>query len=155
MTINPLTIAAFDFVARTGDADALADADPAVIFTTGGCALYAAALLKANPGWGVIAAGQPDCLEWDKHPDDRTCSQYGFGLCDCKTAHFYALSPEGWLYDVNGEHDPIGVQQDHALWGVPDESLAAVIESWHLNGEQIDYDAAALAERLTARPTAA
>lgn len=150
-TDYPAAVAALEHLAESGDADALTDSDPGVVFTTGGCALYAAALVARNPGWSVVAAGWDTCVEYDpEEPDLRPCGDYGHNVCGCMIGHFYAASPDGWLHDVYGEHDPTGILEDKTLHPVADDSLACVLESWHYNGEQYDYDVAALAVRLTA-----
>lgn len=143
----PKSIEVFDSLARRGDASAFDHLDPGVVFTTGGCALYATGLVKAH-GWAVVSVGLSDCAEWDEDPDLRPCGDYLHGICGCKTHHFYALSPDGWVYDVHGEHDPVALQDDHAIWSIPDESLRLVLEDWHLWSED-GADMAALARRLT------
>lgn len=151
MTDYSTTIAALEHLAERGDADALTDTDPGVVFTTGGCALYATALVRANPGWTVVAAGWDTCVEYDPdEPDLRPCGDYGDNICGCKIGHFYALSPDGWLYDVYGEHDPVSIHENKGLHLIADRTLTCVLESWHYNSEQYDHDVAALAVRLTA-----
>lgn len=100
---------------------------PKSAFTNGYCAVYAAALIEQHPDWSVVAVGAGECICRD--PED--CDQYGSGICMCMVDHFYAKSPEGWLHDVYGQHDPEAVD-----WGilvdVPDRTFACVLEMWHL-----------------------
>jgi hypothetical protein len=151
MTTTPYAAAirTLEHLADNGDPDGWGDTDPGMIFTTGGCALYATALVDANPQWTVVAAGEPACLEYDPtDPDLRPCGDYGHNVCGCMIHHFYAASPDGWLHDIYGEHDPTGILDDKALHPITDTTLTCVLESWHCNAEQDDTDAAALAITL-------
>lgn len=121
------------------DAPSSAHDVPSWAFTNGYCAVYATALVEQHPEWTVVSVGQGECV----CPDPEDCDQYGSGICMCMVDHFYAKSPEGWLYDVYGEHDPEAVD-----WGilvdVPDRTLACVLECWHLGcGEVAGFIAAA------------
>jgi hypothetical protein len=150
MTAYPQAATALAKLATEGDPDAFDPKEYVSVFTLGGCALYATALTLAHPTWTIVSAGEPACSESDDDPDLCPCGNYGDGVCGCMIHHFYAASPDGWLHDVRGQHDPEGILQDKALHAIGDTSLACVIESWHFNAEECEQDAAALALLLTA-----
>lgn len=106
-------------------------------FRSGYCAIYAAALLRAHQGWTVMSVGAGGCAV----PDPEDCDQYGQGICMCCVDHFYAVTPEGWLVDAYGEHDPEAID-----WGIllpiSDEVLACVLESWHWGEKDVEGIAA-------------
>jgi len=154
MTTYPQAVAALTELAAIGDPDVFEEPEYAgwahrQVFTKGGCALYATALVRAHPDWSVVAAGEPTCVETDEDPDLRPCDDFGHGVCGCHVHHFYAESPDGMLHDIDGEHDPTGVLQDRTLHPITDTSLRCVIESWHVYASDWDAGAAALAVALT------
>lgn len=147
----PRAVALLHELAANGDADELTDANPAHLFTNGGCALYAAAIINHHPDWQVMSYGLDECAE-DRSDGFVPCSDYTGGLCGCKTHHFYAMSPDGTLHDIEGSHDITAIadrayDERCALWAVDDTQLECVLESWHYGcGE--DGDIAALAVAL-------
>lgn len=143
----PRAVALLHELAANGDADELTDANPAHLFTNGGCALYAAAIINHHPDWQVIAYGYSECTE-DRHGDLTPCGDYGHNVCGCKVHHFYAVSPDGALHDIEGAHDIATVSDraydaNCALWAIDDTVLSNVMESWYQDG--LDEHVAALA----------
>jgi hypothetical protein len=145
----PQAVALLHELAADGDADELDGTDRVQLFTLGGCALYATAL-AATHQWQVMSYGYDECTE-DRDDGFVPCSDYTGGLCGCKAHHFYALSPDGTLHDINGAHDITAVADraydEHCtLWAVDDTQLACVLESWHYGcGDDSDIAALALA----------
>lgn len=137
-------------LAKDGDPWWIEEDDVGRLYTSGGCAIYAAALVDVNPGWTVIADGEEGCLEYDEdEPDLRPCGDYGNDVCGCMVHHFYALSPDGWAYDVNGEHDPVALSEAKTLRSIGDESLTNVLNSWY--DDDVSADVASLALTLVSR----
>jgi hypothetical protein len=104
------------------------------VFTSGACDIWAAAATRQR-GWPVWAAGH-ECAGCDSEMN------YGFregdfydelGLCECQTAHFFVQAPDGMLWDVHGEHDPLGVAESYRspLRPVTEATLSDVLDSWH------------------------
>lgn len=139
-------------LAADGDPDELADESRVAIFTEGGCALYAAALIARHPDWQVVSYGLSECAE-DRDDDLVPCGDYDHGICGCKVHHFYALSPDGTLHDVEGIHNITTISDraydaDCTLWAIDDTVLSNVIESWYFSTTD-DSHIAALAVALT------
>lgn len=153
-TINyDLSLATFRKIAHGGDRDAswLDGIDPVSLYTEKACALYAAALLAANPGWGIVSTGHYDCMTYDYDtPDDDPCDDYEHGVCACMVHHFYVMSPDGMLHDIRGKHDVMAVQEFTSVYSIPDESFSAVLQTWH-GGCADSADIADHAVRLTWR----
>jgi hypothetical protein len=133
----PEAITRLHELAADGSPDVYTPDQYGSLFTTGGCALYATALVNAHREWRVVAAGWEECAEHDpEEPDLRPCGDYGNEVCGCMVGHFYAQSPDGTLHDIYATIRPIC-----------DETLTCVLESWHY-GMGDDYDVAALALML-------
>jgi hypothetical protein len=152
MTDYPKSIALLHELAADGNPDELDGTDRVHLFTSGGCALYATGLVAQHPDRTVIAYGYTECTE-DRDDNCVPCGDYGHNVCGCKVHHFYTLSSDGTLYDVQGAHSVTTISDraydnDCALWAIDDTVLSNVIESWHFSGDD-DAHIAALAVALT------
>lgn len=130
--------------------------DPAYALTHGGCALYAVAV-AARTGWPIISVGQASCCGPERDGlccafgawDGDHCAQYGDGHCQCHAHHFYVETPDGYVLDAYGEHDPSalvpGSYESFHSW--TDKALACVLETWHVGvAEDADVVLGALEE---------
>lgn len=89
------------------------------IFRQGQCHAFALALWEAT-GWTIVAECAPECSL-----DEDCLDQFDDGMCGCQLLHLMVRDPDGWVYDINGQHDPDGVCDD-------DEHVVVEVSGGHL-----------------------
>ena len=149
MTDYPNAVALLYEIATEGDPYTAAQRFDRWAYVSGGCALYAAALINRHPDWGIVSVGFDECTE-DRDGDLVPCGDYGHNVCGCKIHHFFAIDNDGFLHDVTGRQDVEELEQHTAVWSINDDTLTNVMDSWY-NQTGDDADLAAWAIALTAR----
>lgn len=76
------------------------------LFRQGQCHALALALWEAT-GWTIVAETSPYCSF-----DEDCLDMFDDGMCGCQLEHLMVRDPDGWVYDICGQHDPDGVCDD-------------------------------------------
>lgn len=140
-----LPVTAGDRMLNGGYNGAIVDTDDNEVFTSGGCALWAAAA-HVLTGWPVSRVSPGANLDCGCDPEEnygrRLADPFDDdspviepGMCICQVQHFLVHAPNGMAWDVRGEHDPAGLAEAYGHYSptVPASVLIDSLDSWHWN----------------------